>query len=100
MALVEQKTVGKSTIIKDLCPKCGKIAIETKHEQFPEYRIAYLKCGHAIFTDSKVKADNKYEILSTDGKTLYPYQVDGVKFLEQANGKALIADEMGVGKTV
>lgn len=29
-----------------------------------------------------------------------PYQVDGVKFLEASNGRALIADEQGLGKTV
>ena len=30
----------------------------------------------------------------------YPYQSDGVKFLEAANGRALILDEMGLGKTI
>lgn len=31
---------------------------------------------------------------------LYPFQVDGVKFIEARRGKALIADEMGLGKTI
>lgn len=31
---------------------------------------------------------------------LYPFQLDGVKFLEARNGCGLIADEMGLGKTI
>jgi len=31
---------------------------------------------------------------------LYPFQIDGVKFLEQRRGRGLIADEPGLGKTV
>ena len=32
--------------------------------------------------------------------SLYPYQKDGVRFLERSGGRALILDEMGLGKTV
>lgn len=31
---------------------------------------------------------------------LYPFQREGVAFMERANGKALIADEPGLGKTI
>lgn len=31
---------------------------------------------------------------------LYPFQLDGVKFLEAKNGNGLLGDEMGLGKTV
>ena len=34
------------------------------------------------------------------GKELYPFQYVGVRFAELANGKALIGDDMGVGKTI
>lgn len=34
------------------------------------------------------------------GGTLYPYQEEGVAFIERKNGRALIADEMGTGKTI
>lgn len=33
-------------------------------------------------------------------KTLFPFQRQAVAFLEARNGRALIADEMGVGKTI
>jgi SWI/SNF-related matrix-associated actin-dependent regulator 1 of chromatin subfamily A len=34
------------------------------------------------------------------GLELYPYQVAGVAFLERARGRAVIGDQMGLGKTV
>ena len=35
-----------------------------------------------------------------DGLSLYPFQYVGVAFCEAANGRALIGDEMGIGKTI
>lgn len=99
MSTLEQTTIGKSTILKEKCPYCGKIAKELKHEIDESGTFVYLECGHGIFRD-KVKEADKYEIISSDGKTLFPYQVDGLKFLENSSGRALIADEMGLGKTV
>ena len=34
------------------------------------------------------------------GRELYPFQYVGVRFAELANGKALIGDDMGIGKTI
>lgn len=31
---------------------------------------------------------------------LFPFQLDGVRFLEDSNGRCIIGDEMGLGKTV
>jgi len=38
----------------------------------------------------------------SDGKSnkLMPYQIEGIKFLEKANARALLADEQGLGKTI
>jgi SWI/SNF-related matrix-associated actin-dependent regulator of chromatin subfamily A-like protein 1 len=33
-------------------------------------------------------------------KELFPFQKDGVAFIEKKNGRALIGDEMGLGKTI
>lgn len=34
-----------------------------------------------------------------DGLSLYPYQVAAVEFIERAGGRALVGDQMGLGKT-
>jgi SWI/SNF-related matrix-associated actin-dependent regulator 1 of chromatin subfamily A len=47
--------------------------------------------------------DNMRERLAEvfpEGRELYPFQYVGVRFCELANGKALIGDDMGVGKTI
>ena len=46
-------------------------------------------------TKEEVKLD-----LSGMRTNLYPYQVEGVRFIEEHNGRALIGDEMGLGKTI
>lgn len=47
------------------------------------------------------EATTKKEINITGlGGTLYPFQKDAVEFVERMNGRALIADPPGVGKTV
>ena len=35
-----------------------------------------------------------------EGRELYPFQYVGVRFIELANGRALIGDDMGIGKTI
>ena len=37
---------------------------------------------------------------SIKGQTVYPYQAEGIQFLERNNGRCLILDEMGLGKTI
>lgn len=39
-------------------------------------------------------------IMDMAGGTLYPFQSAGVRYLEAANGCAIVADEQGLGKTV
>lgn len=43
---------------------------------------------------------SKKEILSSDGKKPYHYQMQGIEFAEESNFRCLIADEMGLGKTI
>lgn len=45
------------------------------------------------------QAEGHFEVPGLGG-VLYPFQEVGVQFLETANGRALIADQMGLGKTV
>ena len=51
-------------------------------------------------TEAVIASADYDSIISSDGRKLMPYQVEGVKFLERANGKALLADEQGLGKMV
>lgn len=46
--------------------------------------------------DIKQRLDGKFP----DGLELYPFQYVGVGFVEAANGRAMIGDEMGIGKTI
>ena len=66
------------------------------------YTMAFLSCNHAV-VDPEVWIDSIDRWLedfeSIDGKRLFPFQREGVKFLLK-NGKGLIADEMGLGKTL
>ena len=88
-----------SQIIKEHCKVCGKIAEEKSRINFGSSKLITLQCGHVI-TEEPIKSADYNSIISTDGRKLMPYQIEGVKFLEQANGKALLADEQGLGKTV
>ncbi len=87
-----------SQIIKAKCPECGKDVTETGRLDFAGLKIIYLSCGHS--TNQEIIHADVYEILSSDGKSLREYQKDGIKFVEEANFRALIADEQGLGKTV
>jgi len=93
--------MSPSQIIRQECPKCGKIAVEESRVKLGQSVLIRLICGHVMSDKSLTSADKLYEeIKSSDGKGLKPYQIEGVKFLEEANGKAILADEQGLGKTI
>lgn len=85
--------------IKPKCATCGKVADVVNEHSIGERRVLSLKCGHLIVQDKLTKQDAS-QVISMDGKTLYPFQVKSVEFLENASGRALLAHEMGLGKTV
>lgn len=92
-----------STIIKQICPSegCGKIAVELTRVKLGNSHLITLECGHLITEGSLKSVNDTYEsIISSDSRRLMPYQIDGVKFLESAGGRAILADEQGLGKTV
>lgn len=55
----------------------------------------------AFLKEKEERKAQAVEIKNIPGlkKTLYPFQMEGVQFIEKRNGKALIGDEMGLGKT-
>lgn len=88
-----------STIQRKICKQCGKVAIEKSRINFGSSKLITLECGHLTNEEVIVGADYS-SITSTDGRKLMGYQIEGVKFLEQSDAKALLADEQGLGKTV
>lgn len=106
----------KITRLQDKCPTCGKVAKEKWSKEVGNKRITLLECNHVITRtieasspfesitfdgDSNCKHDwNKTICVKCNAKKLYPYQIEGARFLEKANGRAAIFDEMGLGKTI
>jgi SNF2 family DNA or RNA helicase len=62
-------------------------------------RVVSLECGHAYVEKIVLKA-SPAEIVSSDGRRLFPFQVKSVEFAEESNVRCLIGHEMGLGKTV
>jgi len=93
-----------STIIKEECPKCGKTAIEVSSSTIFGVKEIKLQCGHNLLKTSladSTLAVSDYELIkSNDGKSLRPYQIDGIKFWEANDCLGILADEQGLGKMV
>lgn len=89
-----------STVLKFKCPKCGvKTETATEYKMPGGMTIFTYKCGHIEMRETLPVADYA-TIISLTKKKMYPFQVIGAKFVETANGRCLIADEMALGKTV
>jgi SNF2 family DNA or RNA helicase len=88
-----------SSIVKKLCPTCGKVAIEKGRIGFGTSKLISLECGHLV-SEAVIAGTDYSSVISEDGRSLMSYQIDGVKFAEQSNVRCLIADEQGLGKTV
>lgn len=86
-----------SSIVKLTCDQCGKIAVERSRINFGSSKLITLECGHVV-SEKVMTSSGITHILN--GATLRDYQVKGIEFLEHANGRALLADEQGLGKTI
>ena len=84
--------------ITSKCPICHKIAESEKEFTIGEKTVLLLKCKHIIQKD-QIKHSTPEQIVSLDGKKLYNFQNDGVRFIEASGARCLLADEMGLGKT-
>ena len=87
-----------SSIIKQTCKECGKIAVEKSRISFSGSKLITLECGHV--TSDEVMSTHKDIATILNGCTLMKYQVEGVEFLQAANARAILADEQGLGKTI
>jgi SWI/SNF-related matrix-associated actin-dependent regulator 1 of chromatin subfamily A len=82
----------------DKCKYCGMPAIEKSKKQMgPDTWLLKLECGHSIFTKVNRAV---YDIVSERKQEPFPFQKDGMKFIEDTGFRCLIGDEMGLGKTV
>lgn len=82
------------------CPICKKKNVLLKSSNDLEStRFIDLSCNHT-YTEKLVKKTELDTIVLKDGRTLYPFQVEGVKFIENSNFRCQISDEMGLGKTI
>ena len=91
-----------SQIVKQECAKCGKIAVEESRIRIGATVLIKLACGHLQSYASSVSSDESFydSIVFSDGAKPRPYQIEAVKFAEEANFNCIIADEQGLGKTI
>src|SRR4051812_32619493 len=87
------------TVIKRKCPFCKHLAIQKSSLTVGDKIYITLECKHTI-TRSVIAPPDPTEIVSEDGRMLFDYQIKTVEFVERAGGNAIIAHEMGLGKTV
>jgi len=93
-----------STIIKKTCPQCGKIAVEKSRSDMVFFTMLNLECGHSITEDklvqTRIQLDTDISYRNIGQFKLRQYQIEGIKFAENANCRVLFADEQGLGKTL
>ena len=88
-------------IIRQECPTCKKIAVEQSRLKIGKSLIIKLACGHILHSENLASSDQFYDsIVFSDGCKPRAYQIDAVKFAEEANVRCIIADEQGLGKTI
>jgi SNF2 family DNA or RNA helicase len=81
-----------------ICKVCTTEQEQVDYSKF--LSIVTLACKHSFSLTDEDKATEKEKIIFKDGREPFPYQYKGIKFVENANFRAIIADDMGVGKTI
>ncbi len=88
-------------ILRQECPTCKKIAVESSRIKLGKTLIIKLACGHILHSESLTSTNESYEnIIFSDGCKPRPYQIDAVRFAEESGIRCIIADEQGLGKTI
>jgi hypothetical protein len=78
---------------------CGRTAKAKSTIVMGGAKWTLLECGHLTKLE-QLGSNVNYRLVSESGKEIFPYQIEGIKFLEDAGGRALIADEPALGKTI
>ena len=87
-----------SSIIKKNCSVCNRVAVEKSRISFGTSKLITLECGHVTSEEVLTSTNDITTILN--GCKLMPYQVAGVEFLQNADARAILSDEQGLGKTI
>jgi hypothetical protein len=73
-----------TSIIRQICPTCNKVAVESSRLKIGKTLIIKLACGHILHSENLSASDESYEsIIFSDGCKPRPYQIDAVKFAEE-----------------
>lgn len=99
--IAETKEAKPIKSINSFCPICFQTFV--MKSQMTMAGKVWMKgiCGHLVNKDSIKNPEDDIKIwTSQSGKVIFPFQVEGIKFVAKANGRALIADEPGLGKTI
>jgi SWI/SNF-related matrix-associated actin-dependent regulator of chromatin subfamily A-like protein 1 len=94
---------GRNPLAKIIhhCPTCHKPATLSTEVKVLNLYVRTYMCGHSeTFAGTLPSEKDTLDIVSMDGKHLFPFQLEGARFAERSNIRCLIADEMGLGKTV
>jgi SNF2 family DNA or RNA helicase len=96
--------MARGTILTTKCSFCGKIAKEKNRFKLGEDLYLDLECGHTVISealnpDEQLWQDQLVE-WGAKGLVPYPFQIEGVKFLENCDCNGLLLDEQGLGKTI
>lgn len=88
-------------IIRQECKVCKKIAVEESRIRLGKSLLIKLACGHLLHSETLTSSELSYDsIVFSDGAKPRPYQIECVKFAEEADCRVIIADEQGLGKTI
>jgi SNF2 family DNA or RNA helicase len=77
--------------------KIRKEEIKAKNISVSKYNGDWQLALWSEYTEPKIE---KTDLDLSSEINLYPFQKEGVEFIESKNGRVLIGDEMGLGKTV
>lgn len=81
------------------CKWCNKVAKEVRRSELRNKTIITLACHHTVIRD-KVHVESYDEMVSKDGRTPFPFQVETANWMERAGLTGIIGHEQGLGKTV
>ena len=80
------------------CPTCNKTAEIKSESKIGNLVIINYQCGHV--RARPIPNATALGLISLDGKQPFKYQLEGASWAIKRNARVLIADEMGVGKTL